>query len=49
MYAYKGLFNRNIDYNWSGAILLDFVKIADRCIRQNRIQPGPENVVIIFD
>ena len=23
VYAYKGLFNRNIDFNWSGAILLD--------------------------
>ena len=30
VYAYKGLFNRNIDYNWSGAILLDFVKIVDK-------------------
>ena len=27
VYAYKGLFNRNIDYHWSGGILLDFKKI----------------------
>ena len=43
VYAYKGLFNRNIDYNWSGAILLDSVKIADQCKVRNGVQPGPEN------
>ena len=43
MYAYKGLFNRNIDYNWSGAILLDFEKIVDKCTNKNGIQPAPEN------
>ena len=47
VYAYKGLFNRNIDYNWSGAVLLDFVKIVDKCTRQNRIQLAPENVEIV--
>ena len=47
VYAYKGLFNRNIDYNWSGAILLDFVKIVDNCIFGNGVQPAPENNVAI--
>ena len=42
VYAYKGLFNRNIDYNWSGAILLDFKKIQDRCTYKD-VQPAPEN------
>ena len=41
VYAYKGLFNRNIDYNWSGAILLDFVKIVDKCKQDNGVQPAP--------
>ena len=41
VYAYKGLFNRNIDYDWSGGILLDFKKIVDKCIRSNGIQPAP--------
>ena len=47
VYAYKGLFNRNIDYNWSGAILLDFVKIVDKCSNNNGIQPAPENQFVI--
>ena len=41
VYAYKGLFNRNIDYDWTGGILLDFKKIVDRCTRGNGIQPAP--------
>ena len=41
VYAYKGLFNRNIDYDWSGGILLDFKKIVDKCTNQNGIQPAP--------
>ena len=47
VYAYKGLFNRNIDYNWSGAILLDFEKIVDKCTHSNGVQPAPENNVPI--
>ena len=47
VYAYKGLFNRNIDYNWSGAILLDFKKIVDKCTDGNGIQPAPENNIAI--
>ena len=47
VYAYKGLFNRNIDHNWSGAILLDFVKIVDKCTSQNGVQPAPENTIAI--
>ena len=46
-YAYKGLFNLNIDYNWSGAILLDFVKIVDQCTSRNGVQPAPENKIAI--
>ena len=52
VYAYKGLFNRNIDYNWSGAILLDFMKIVDKCTAKNGVQPAPENtnaIGLIFD
>ena len=41
VYAYKGLFNRNIDYNWSEAILLDFKEIVDKCATGNGIQPAP--------
>ena len=41
VYAYKGLFNRNIDYDWTGGILLDFKKIVDKCTGYNGIQPAP--------
>ena len=44
VYAYKGLFNRNIDYNWSGAILLDIQKIVDKCVTNNGVQPAPQNI-----
>ena len=51
VYAYKGLFNRNIDYDWSGGILLDFKKIVDRCNQFDGIQPAPFNAIpgIAFD
>ena len=41
VYAYKGLFNRNTDYDWSGGILLDFKKIIDKCTKFNGVQPAP--------
>ena len=46
VYAYKGLFNRNIDHNWSGAILLDFEKIIDKCYANNGVQPAPQNGLV---
>ena len=52
VYAYKGLFNRNIDYDWSGGILLDFEKIVDKCTHSNGVQPAPQNGLInglVFD
>ena len=47
VYAYKGLFNGNINYNWSGAILLDFKKVMDKCTQANGVQPAPENQIAI--
>jgi len=47
VYAYKGLLNRNIDYNWSGTVLLNFVKIVDKCTSRNGVQPAPENRHVI--
>ena len=41
VYAYKGLFDRNIDYHWSGGIILDFKKIVDKCTINNGVQPAP--------
>ena len=46
VYAYKGLFNRNIDYNWSGAILLDFVTDVDLVMVYNRLLKIPMPLVL---
>ena len=46
VYAYKGLFNRNIDYDWSGGILLDRKKIVDECINFRGNQPAPATIFI---
>ena len=34
VFAYKGHFNRNIDYHWTGAILLDAKKVIDKCTQK---------------
>ena len=47
VYAYKGIFNRNIDYNWSGGILLDFKKVVDKCSSSNGVQPAPQNSGVV--
>ena len=31
VYAYKGIFNKNLDWHWSGGILLDPKKVVDHC------------------
>ena len=43
MYAYKGIFNYNIDHDWTGGILVDFKKIVDKCTRSasQNVQPAP--------
>ena len=40
-YAYKGIFNKNLDWHWSGGILLDPKKVVDLCTRYNGVQPAP--------
>ena len=44
VYAYRGVFNRNIDYDWTGAILMVHSKIIDLCINNNNVHPNPVNV-----
>ena len=41
VYAYKGIFNKNLDWHWSGGILLDPEKVVDHCTHFNRFQPVP--------
>ena len=41
VYAYKGYFNRNIDYHWTGATLLEPTKIVDWCTN-SEVAPHPQ-------
>ena len=41
VYAYKGIFNYNIDHDWTGGVLFDFKKIVDKCSKNLNIQPAP--------
>ena len=41
VYAYKGIFNKNLDWNWSGGILLNPEKVMDLCTRNSGVQPAP--------
>ena len=41
VFAYKGDFNYNIDYYWTGALLYKSKKLIDYCIHSNGIPPAP--------
>jgi len=41
VYAYKGVFNYNMDHDWTGGVLVDVKKLVDRCTRNVNIQPAP--------
>ena len=41
VYAYKGIFNKNLDWHWSGGILLDPKKVVDLCSYSNGVPPEP--------
>ena len=43
VYAYRGKFNRNIDSDWTGGILLDHHKCVDHCTRSNGVRPAPSD------
>ena len=45
VYAYKGIFNYNIDHDWTGGVLVDFKKMVDRCAKgsSQNIQPAPSS------
>ena len=44
VYAYKGVFNRNIDYDWTGAILMAHTQIIDQSNRKQGVHPNPVNI-----
>ena len=43
VYAYKGIFNYNIDHDWTGGVLVDYKKIVDNCKNSQNIHPAPSS------
>ena len=41
IYAYKGVFNRNIDYDWTGGYLMAYTQITDKCLYYQGTRPNP--------
>ena len=41
IYAYKGVFNPSIDYNWTGGILVAYSQIIDKCYYDRGHSPKP--------
>ena len=41
IFAYKGVFNRNIDQDWTGGFLMSPTKISDRCHHNHGYFPNP--------
>ena len=41
VFAYKGLYNCNIDHHWIGAHSYIFKKVVDKCLKSNGIPPAP--------
>ena len=43
VYAYKGIFNYNIDHDWTGGIINNYTKIIDDCTSRGsqNVQPAP--------
>ena len=41
IYAYKGVFNRNIDYDWTGGYLMAYRQIIDKCSYYQGTPPNP--------
>ena len=39
-YAYKGVFNRNIDYDWTGGYLMYYTSILDTCSYNRGTHPN---------
>ena len=41
IYAYKGVFNRNIDYDWAGGVLIAYTNIINQCSYYGGYSPQP--------
>ena len=45
VYAYKAIFNYNIDHDWTGGVMVNFKKIIDTCTHSGspNVQPAPSS------
>ncbi|XP_065885836.1 uncharacterized protein [Dysidea avara] len=43
VYAYTGLYNCNLDHDWTGGVLVDFKRVVDKCTYRGsqNVQPAP--------
>ena len=41
VFAYKGVFNWNIEKDWTGGYLANYVRVQDNCARRNGVPPMP--------
>lgn len=48
IYAYKAVFNRNIDYDWTGGVLIDCRKVTDSCTYGSSYCPQPVKTSYIY-
>ena len=46
IYAYKGVFNRNIDHDWTGGILMIYTRLVDQCSYYNSYRPSPAKGIL---
>ena len=48
VYAYKGIFNYNIDHDWTGGVLVDYKKIVDKCHRSDSLMFNQHLLAIVM-
>ena len=46
----KGIFNYNIDHDWTGGVLVEFKKIIDKCTKSGspNVQPAPSIPLMVI-
>ena len=41
VYAYKGVFNRNLNFDWIGGYLIAYTQVVDKCLYNQGTRPNP--------
>ena len=48
VYSYKGIFNRNVDWHWSGGVLLNPHKVVDHCAHSSSQGVAPDPYIYSY-